>query len=324
MNYEARYTLEQLYRATEYLNDELMSKLRDIENTRNDPMTREAVGGFDHVFYMSGEVLIFGGVSRADVIRILNQTGLSPSSYRITVEGGPLFFCDSNSYPDVEGALSFFLSHRDLPYAFTGTAENPGVFQFSSDEVSNLNRSTEPVPVGNLVFYIGSLGWGANRIDPPTYEELTGEDRFDYNAYFTNLNWVPGGSRTENLASIDRLDIPYLTFQRLSGMTERLNFSDVDGLREAARKHAYPTRVVRTSWQLGDNWGGGRYLGWRIGEKVLAEGEDDTLPIPLLIFPDGQMEYFDVNPGSQTEYHGAEGVYPVVLVELLEDVNINF
>lgn len=49
-----------------------------------------------------------------------------------------------------------------------------------------------------------------------------------------------------------------------------------------------------------------------------------TLKASLLNMPRYQKEEFNVNPSNQQPYRGAEGVYPIILVELNEDVNLRF
>ena len=328
MTHPVSFSLEQLQQAATALTNELETKVLDLQMTpAPEQKFRAAEVDFDHVFFMQGEILLFGGVNTSTVIQTLNQTGIPRAAYDIITDGFPLYFCDSNNVPDTQPPPGeYYLQHSDLPYGFVGTPEEPGVFQFSSPEVANLTLATKPIPAGNIAVYIGKV---TDESQVPSYEQLTGPESFKYQLTASPFNWIPGRTQAESLSNLNNNRVPYYAFMDggSTGSVIRENYVEYNSAKDAIEHDDWwePFRTGVTmgnywDWDTSEDYSPYKIVGWRISPP-LGRGGNDT-PINLLVQPSGQLSSFQVNPSTQKPYRGAEGVYPVIMVEMLVDVNI--
>ena len=281
---------------------------------------RAARSDEQRIVFLEGEVLTFGGVSREQVISVLFATGIPSDAYELTVDGPPLYFCSSINHPDVEFAAPYLLREEDLPYGFAGP---DGTFQFSSPEIDKLRRPEAPVELKDVYTYFGDSITQPCKIyyDLCKRWERNNDDR---GWILTNtLGWVEGTSKSEILANLDA--------GKNAGVISRAGPDTV--YRDYTTDIEYYKQVVSetTSFRGWNGIVGGLrsnnnprppILGWRHALPNPMGGHG--IRANILQMPKRQLERFEVNPDPQQPYRGGEGVYPVVLVEFLRDVNVIF
>ena len=312
MNLCKQWTLEELETAVNALEYDLNIKLAETNET---PIGAR-VDGFDHVFFMEGEILIFGEVSKADVLGFMMNMGVASDSFVIVAEGDPLFFSSNVNIPDKQTRPTFRLGHEHLPYGFVGTSTEPGVFQFSSPEISKLQLPPLPQQIDDAFCYYG------NSLKGVTWDLLNMAKNDSYKMGINGPGWVVGNTKAEVISAINNGNFPYVAF-RENGVITRHYLCDQKNLLDEANRFAGDSSNYRPCPELGNFYSTGPYVGWRLVSDLSSAGKFFQ-EVTLFDMPMGQLETFDVNPYPQEEYHGGEGVYPVVLVEFLRDVNIYF
>jgi hypothetical protein len=303
-----------------YLQWLLNSKINQALSFPVQGSARAARSEEQRVVFLEGEVLMFGGVSREQVISVLIATGIPSDAYELTVDGPPLYFCSSINHPDVEFAAPYLLREEDLPYGFAGP---DGTFQFSSPEIDKLRRSEVPIELDDVFTFFGTSMVLPQKI---TYDLCKRWERNNDNRGMiltASLGWVEGTSKSEILANLDA--------GKNAGVICRAGpdtvYRDYTTVIESYKQAVSAT----TSFRGWNGVVGG--LSSNNNPRPPVLGWKHTLPNPMgghgmrayiLQMPEGQLERFEVNPSPQQPYRGGEGVYPVVLVEFLRDVNVIF
>ncbi len=281
------------------------ARMRDTE----EPEGRQCI-------FLEGELLIFSEMTRSEVVTALQNMGLVGSAVTITTEGDPLYFVDeSNS--DTYRPFDYFLQQSDLPYGFAGPE---GKFQFSSPELVTLQKSSTPVFVDDAYIY------GGNNGAIISYETLNNPNYITSFAFCSpGLAWTKSTDKQTAMQEIARGEFPHITLRDNYGRLERRDIVTKDEMYyELSGQSSTLKPMAGFLGSLGNtNYLPSSYIGWRMVPSSNNTNNFSTTT-SLLVMPEGQLTEFEVNPSNQQPYRGAEGVYPVILVELNEDVNIEF
>lgn len=306
-----------------YLQWLLNSKINQAVSFPVQDSVRTARSEEQRIVFLEGEVLTFGGVSRGQVISVLTATGIPSDAYELTVDGPPLYFCSSINRPDVEFAAPYLLREEDLPYGFAGPN---GTFQFSSPEIEKLRRAEGPVELDDVYTYFCD-SW--NYPAPITYDLCkTWEKNNDNRGWIEtqSLGWVRGSTKPETLANLDAGKNAGVIVKNGPDTVYRDFTTNIEVFKEMVRKQTEGSEFYPISTIVGGLSSNSNprppILGWKYGPFNTLAGHE--MRSDLLQMPTGQRESFEVNPGPQQPYRGGEGVYPVVLVEFLRDVNVIF
>lgn len=283
-----------------------------LQTKVNPPQATARAAGDDRFVFLEGELLIFGNVTRSGVIAAMNDMGVDPGAYTVITDGPPLYFTgqaggDTSFYPD------YFLAHSDLPYGFAGS---DGTFRFSSQEITDLATSVEPLVVDNCYAYFGT---NADRVK---YEDISNPSKIDrYCPMMFGLGWTERDDTAGALADINAGKYANVSLDDGELVDRRFFVNKDDFVRDLNDIGGSASNIAGG---LGtNNYNPGKYIGWRwnLKQKTI---NTNLIPSYMLSMPPEQLAEFEVNPSSQQPYRGAEGVYPVVLVELNEDVNMAF
>lgn len=306
-----------------YLQWLLNSKINQALYSPVQGFARASRAAEQRIVFLEGEVLIFGGVSRGQVISVLTATGIPSEAYELTVDGPPLYFCSSFNRPDVEFAVPYLLREEDLPYGFAGP---DGTFQFSSPEIEKLRRAEGPVELDGVYIYF------ADAWDYPahiTYDLCkTWEKNNDNRGWIEtrSIGWVQGSTKSEVLANLDAGKHAGVIVRNGPDTVYRDFTTNIEVYKEMIRKQTEGSEFYPISTIVGglssNNNPRPPVIGWKFGPINSVAGRE--ICSDLLQMPMWQREGFEVNPGPQQPYRGGEGVYPVVLVEFLRDVNVIF
>lgn len=318
--------LEELNFAVDRLIWQLTEKIRQYESTKtsapqiySSPKDRPS----KRTILFESEILVFGAMSRENVVDAMSNLGVPIDAYEITTNGPPLFFENNPATTDTTLAPTYYLQHEDLPYGFVGTPEAPGTFQFSSPELVGLSFAPAPQVVDEAYAVYGS-----NLPSYVTYDyvknSLTKNNRFRVLMY--GVGWTPSNTPTQAASDVNQGRYGNVGF-KVGELSEKRFFTDKDPFLQMITDLGNASADALDSGFLGgvgdNNYSIGQYAGWRwrIQKK---ENSQDLIYASLLDMPEGQLDTFQVNPSPQQPYRGAEGVYPVVLVEMLRDVNLWF
>ena len=272
-----------------------------------------AAGGDDRFVFLEGELLIFGNITRSDVIAAMNDMGVEPGAYTVITDGPPLYFTNQLG-EDTSYYMDYFLAHSDLPYGF---AESDGTFRFSSQEISGLTLPAEPQIVDDCYAYYGT---NADRVK---YEDISNPSKIDkYCPMMFGLGWAERDDKANALADIKADKYANVCLDAGERVDRRFFVDKDDFIRDLNDISGSASNIVGG---LGmNNYNPGKYIGWRWNLIQKKAVDKNLIPAYILSMPPGQLTEFEVNPSSQQPYRGAEGVYPVILVELNEDVNVLF
>lgn len=303
-----------------YLQWLLNSKINQALYSPVQGFARASRAAEQRIVFLEGEVLTFGGVSGEQVISVLDATGIPSDAYELTVEGPPLYFCSSINRPDVEFAAPYLLREEDLPYGFAGPG---GTFQFSSPEIEKLRRAEGPVEVDGVYTFFGDWADGIS-YDLCKLWERNNDSRGWIEVQ--SLGWVRGSTKPEVLANLEAGKNAGVVVRNGPDTVYRDYTTDIEAFKEMVRKQTEGSEFYPISTIVGGLSSNSNprppVLGWKYGLRNSKGGY--TMYADLLQMPTRQLESFEVNPGPQQPYSGGEGVYPVVLVEFLRDVNVIF
>lgn len=306
-----------------YLQWLLNSKINQAISFPVQDSARAARSEEQRIVFLEGEVLTFGGVSRGQVISVLVATGVPSDAYELTVEGPPLYFCSSINRPDVEFAAPYLLREEDLPYGFAGPG---GTFQFSSPEIENLQRPANPVEVDDVYTFFGDY---VDARDPVTYDLCKLWEKQNNSRGWVEtkaLGWVQGTTKPEVLANLEAGKNAGVVVRNGPDTVYRDYTTNIEVFKDLVRKQTegsefYPINTIVGGLSSNSN-PRPPVLGWKYSIRNMKGGY--AMNADLLQMPAEQLQRFEVNPDPQQPYMGGEGVYPVVLVEFLRDVNVIF
>lgn len=303
-----------------YLQWLLNSKINQALYSPVQGFARASRAAEQRIVFLEGEVLTFGGVSGEQVISVLVATGIPSDAYELTVEGPPLYFCSSINRPDVEFAAPYLLREEDLPYGFAGPG---GTFQFSSPEIEKLRRAEGPVEVDGVYTFFGDWADGIS-YDLCKLWEKNNDSRGWIETQ--SLGWVRGSTKSEVLANLEAGKNAGVVVRNGPDTVYRDYTTNIEAFKEMVRKQTegsdfYPISTIVGGLSSNSN-PRPPVLGWKYSLRNSKGGY--AMYADLLQMPTGQLESFEINPGPQQPYWGGEGVYPVVLVEFLRDVNVIF
>lgn len=300
-----------------YLQWLLNSKIDQALSSPARGPTRTTRSAEQRIVFLEGEVLTFGGVSREQVISVLVATGVPSDAYKLTVDGPPLYFCSSINRPDVEFVAPHTLREEDLPYGFAGP---DGTFQFSSREIEKLRRPGAPVEINDVYTYYGNSTRGVS-YDICKLWESRGDKRGWIET--KSLGWVRGNNKSEIIANIDAGKNAGVVVRNGPDTVYRdYTTNPATFKKEVSEEMSVTTGCGVVGGLSSNNNPRPPVLGWKYTINNPLGGRE--MRSDLLQMPEGQLESFEVNPGIQQPYRGGEGVYPVVLVEFLRDVNVIF
>lgn len=303
-----------------YLQWLLNSKINQALYSPVQGFARASRAAEQRIVFLEGEVLTFGGVSGEQVISVLGATGIPSDAYELTVEGPPLYFCSSINRPDVEFAAPYLLREEDLPYGFAGP---DGTFQFSSPEIEKLRRAEGPVEVDGVYAFFGDWADGIS-YDLCKLWEKNNDSRGWIETL--SLGWVRGSTKSEVLANLEAGKNAGVVVRNGPDTVYRDYTTDIEAFKEMVRKQTEGSEFYPISTIVGGLSSNSNprppVLGWKFSLRNSKGGY--AMYADLLQMPTRQLESFEVNPGPQQPYSGGEGVYPVVLVEFLRDVNVIF
>lgn len=303
-----------------YLQWLLNSKINQALYSPVQGFARASRAAEQRIVFLEGEVLTFGGVSGEQVISVLVATGIPSDAYELTVEGPPLYFCSSINRPDVEFAAPYLLREEDLPYGFAGP---DGTFQFSSPEIEKLQRPANPVEVDGVYAFFGDWADGIS-YDLCKLWEKNNDNRGWIE--IKSLGWVQGTTKSEVLANLEAGKNAGVVVRNGPDTVYRDYTTNIEAFKEMVRKQTEGSDFSPISTIVGGLSSNSNprppVLGWKYSLRNSKGGY--AMSADLLQMPTGQLESFEVNPGPQQPYRGGEGVYPVVLVEFLRDVNVIF
>lgn len=303
-----------------YLQWLLNSKINQALYSPVQGFARASRAAEQRIVFLEGEVLTFGGVSGEQVISVLVATGIPSDAYELTVEGPPLYFCSSINRPDVEFAAPYLLREEDLPYGFAGPG---GTFQFSSPEIEKLRRAEGPVEVDGVYTFFGDWADGIS-YDLCKLWEKNNDNRGWIETL--SLGWVRGSTKSEVLANLEAGKNAGVVVRNGPDTVYRDYTTDIEAFKEMVRKQTEGSEFYPISTIVGGLSSNSNprppVLGWKYSLRNSKGGY--AMYADLLQMPTRQLESFEVNPGPQQPYSGGEGVYPVVLVEFLRDVNVIF
>ena len=303
-----------------YLQWLLNSKINQALYSPVQGFARASRAAEQRIVFLEGEVLTFGGVSGEQVISVLVATGIPSDAYELTVEGPPLYFCSSINRPDVEFAAPYLLREEDLPYGFAGPG---GTFQFSSPEIEKLRRAEGPVEVDGVYTFFGDWADGIS-YDLCKLWEKNNDSRGWIETQ--SLGWVRGSTKSEVLANLEAGKNAGVVVRNGPDTVYRDYTTNIEAFKEMVRKQTEGSEFYPISTIVGGLSSNSNprppVLGWKYSLRNSKGGY--AMYADLLQMPTRQLESFEVNPGPQQPYSGGEGVYPVVLVEFLRDVNVIF
>ena len=303
-----------------YLQWLLNSKINQALYSPVQGFARASRAAEQRIVFLEGEVLTFGGVSGEQVISVLVATGIPSDAYELTVEGPPLYFCSSINRPDVEFAAPYLLREEDLPYGFAGPG---GTFQFSSPEIEKLRRAEGPVEVDGVYTFFGDWADGIS-YDLCKLWEKNNDSRGWIETQ--SLGWVRGSTKSEVLANLEAGKNAGVVVRNGPDTVYRDYTTNIEAFKEMVRKQTEGSEFYPISTIVGGLSSNSNprppVLGWKYSLRNSKGGY--AMYADLLQMPTGQLESFEINPGPQQPYWGGEGVYPVVLVEFLRDVNVIF
>lgn len=306
--------LNDLERSILSLEHELLMKTAPSEQTAQTFAAPRA--SLKRAVFLEGEVLILGGMSKDAAITLLTDMTIQPGDYVLTTEGNPLFFNETNAIPDTSAPFPYYLKHSDLPHGFVGTPDAPGTFQFSSKEVEQLKLPVGPQIIDDVYVFYGS------RVDGLTYDMIKNDKlgRFQFSMW--GLGWAPGSTLQEVTANVGQGNYVGLTLQD-GYSTYKKYFADQQPYLDYVEDLSGVGNLTNKVGGIGSNYyNPGRYIGWRWWLNRGEKASKNEVTVPILEMPVGQLSEFEVNPEPQQPYRGAEGVYPVILVEFLRDVNV--
>lgn len=279
----------------------------------------------EQIVFLKHELLFFSNLSKSQVIQELNNLGVDISAVSIITNGAPIFFTDS-LVNDVTSFPDYYLVHTDLPYGFPN---DDGTFQFSSPEITRLKKSIGPHIIDDVYYYLGTDG---RDISYESFTEKSAEKRLRPQSY--GLGWCKWRTKQTILSEYNqgRLDDILVNVKyKMSGnkmyyqhpVDKELYLKTVEntsnpGIYDRTRIVGSPESKENA---LGDNYRPNKFLGWSFG--TYAPGANKSYLKPLLQMPPGQLSSFEVNPFPQVPYRGAEGVYPVIMVEFNRDMVLN-
>ena len=315
-------TLEELKAMVDSLSAQFAEKMRDAGRPQAS-VTRTRTAPTRRTVFLEGEVLIFGGVPVSEVTSTLFTMGLMPDSYTLTTEGGPLYFIDRTGGPDTAAAPLYYLTHADLPYGFNSP---DGYFQYSSPEIAALRPAAAPQMVDDAYIVYGNKGPLPSNLTYDKFKALYDSGDLRYRPKMMGMGWTPSTNPQDALNDVAQEKYAGVNF--ITGETvDRRHYVQKADFVQAIKELGNPQLTQITSYMLNglstSSYTGEPYAGWRWRPKTTPL-PNISLRAPLLVEPRNQLEYLDVNPAPQEPYRGGEGVYPVVLVEMLRDVNLVF
>lgn len=318
---DCKPTLEELKAMVDSLRAQFNRKLQ--EAIRPAPVARARSGPARRAVFLEGEVLIFGGVPVSEVTNTLFTMGIMPDAYALTTEGGPLYFIDRLGGPDTAAAPLYYLTHADLPYGFNSP---DGYFQYSSPEIAALRPAVASQTVDDAYIVYGNKQPLPSNLTYDKFKALYDSGDLAYRPKMMGMGWTP--STDPQAALNDVAQDKYAGVNFITGETvDRRHYVQKDEFIKAIKDLGKPQPTKITSYMLNglsdSSYTATPYAGWRWRPKK-SSLPNVSLRAPLLVEPNGQLEYLDVNPAPQEPYRGGEGVYPVVLVEMLRDVNLVF
>lgn len=277
-------SLETLSRQTDALYAQFISKTRQSNPSSAPPARTRSTEGRQCIF-LEGELLMFSEMTRSEVVTALQNMGLVGSAVTIITEGDPLYFVDEST-SDTYRPFDYFLQQADLPYGFAGPE---GTFQFSSPELTALQKSSAPIIIDDAYVYGGSDGATIS------YENVRNYD----NAFRSpGLGWTKGHKKETAGPEIDRGEFPHITLRNDFGVLDRRDLVDKTQLKQAMTRQPYNWLEPQIDFHGGiggSNYNPGKYIGWRMP----ASGSYDTnfsTTADLLVMPEGQLTEFEVNP----------------------------
>lgn len=314
-------TLEELKAMVDSLRAQFNRKLQEANRTA--PVARVRSGPARRAVFLEGEVLIFGGVPISEVTNTLFTMGLMPDSYTLTTEGGPLYFIDRIGGPDVAAAPPYYLTHADLPYGFNSP---DGYFQYSSPEIAALRPAAAPQMVDDAYIVYGNKQPLPSRLTYDRFKTLYDSGDLAYRPKMMGMGWTPSTNPQDALNDVEQGKYAGVNFS-VGKAVDRRHYVQKADFVQAIKDLGKPQLTQITSYMLNglsdSSYTATPYAGWRWRPKK-SSLPSVSLRAPLLVEPRNQLEYLDVNPAPQEPYRGGEGVYPVVLVEMLRDVNLVF
>lgn len=300
--------------------NELLDEINSLYAQLNEKKLKRARGMMDmpafrvetrSCVFLKGEILFFSNKTASEVMISMTNIGVPSDAFDIITSGFPLYFTNKADY-DIERPPPYFLQHKDLPYGFSS---DDGTFRFSSQEISKLTLASSPSIINDAYTFIGA---DANLVK---YEDISNPSKIEqYCMMMNGLGWTP--SNTKNGALVDVGSGNYANVTLRDGeLLDRRYFIDEQVFRkEISSGSGYvDCHIINGIGKT--NYTPGKYIGWRwvfSGRGV----NTDTLTEPLIEMPEGQISDFEVNPQNREPYYGAEGVYPVIMVEMTRDVNV--
>lgn len=276
-------------------------------------LTRDSDLESKQYIFLKNEIIFFSETNQSNVISMLNNIGVDLTVVNIVVHDDPVFFVEKETEDHTKSA-DYFLTHSDLPYGFAGPG---GLFQFSTPELINLKKSADPVLIDNVYLYLDT--------NPMTYEKISNKENEKIcRPVMNGLGWSILNSKQKILEALDQGRssevVANITLESPDGSIFRLNFMDEKYYREALKRQ--PENLPYTYFHIPPgvgNYNPSKFIGWSFSFNF-----DNTKEFQRELFnmPPNQLSTFEVNPFPQTPYRGAEGVYPVILVEFLRDVVI--
>lgn len=305
-------SLEEINRSIDALFNKLSTRSEQVAAEPEAQELDEPAESPQSVVFLEGEVLIFGGMTKSLVTTALVNMGIMPDAFSLTTEGPPLFFTSSTTVPDTAAPPVYFLTHEDLPYGFVGTDEEPGTFQFSSPELAKLTLPPNPQVVDDAYVFIGD---DASNVTYDMIDKAT-DDRYKVLMY--GLGWVPATNKAGAAQ-----DVREGKFTNVDFSGDKRYFADKGPLLGAVNSST-GTHSTPVEGGIGNNYVPDVFAGWTWPVISQRNPSPNTVTANIIQMPRNQLQSFEVNPDTQQPYRGAEGVYPVILAEILRDVNIDF
>ena len=270
------------------------------------------------IMFFEGETIMVRGTV-GDINAAMLSLGLRSDDYRLTEAGERIFFTQNVADTDTLSVPLRLLTHEDLPFGFAGD----GVFRFSSAEISSLSTAPAPLVVDGYIHYYSGDDWTGSLED---WDSLMNDRAGKYKPGFQGWCYLNASDKQTALNEIAAGRYPFVTFKMADGSLQRIDFVYKESLLEAINE-GRSFYDVKFSPFMGNyfNADSRDFVGWSPKFSSTAEaGQMVNMSAPLLVMPPGQMSSFEVNPAPQQPYLGAEGVYPVVLVEFMRDVVLQF
>lgn len=237
MNCKLLLTADEMNRSIDSLRSLLNSKVgaRHQDSLRPARLRSDETDQDERYVFLKGELLMFGEMTRSEVVAALQDIGLDGSAVTIITEGDPLYFVDGPT-SDTYKPFDYFLRQTDLPYGFAGP---DGTFQFSSPEVAALRRSAAPQVVDNAYVYMGEDGGYIS------YAEIAGSSsRVNlYTPMMYGLGWTQSNTKQGAEKEAQAGQFTNITLRNSFNLPERRDFVDKDRF----------INDIRYSW--GGSWG---------------------------------------------------------------------